>query len=352
MDEEIRQLIQFSHYAGMREDLVQAGGGNSSIKIADGTMLIKASGYHLSQVAETSGYAVVDVKSILPCFINDNHKSVKDEEDEVLRAAHISGPKPSIETFLHAISGRCTLHTHPLLVNVMTSRVDGMQQLQTLFPETLMVGYATPGIKLAREYYRQIKRWESLGKGTPDIVFFKNHGLMVSGLNSDAVIEKTEAVIHKLAEFLLVNQDKNDGVYEIWKAISTLDNYRDEIVYLCKSKGICQLIKKTNGMAWNYEFAPDCIVYCGKHMLNLSPSKILEELTQYVQKNGMPVVVLYKQAIYIIAESIKKAYDIESVLDFSAQVIILNSNHKMDMLPRSEIDFLLDWEGEKYRKNL
>ena len=39
---EIKNLIKLSKYAGMREDIVQAGGGNTSVKIDDKTMFIKS----------------------------------------------------------------------------------------------------------------------------------------------------------------------------------------------------------------------------------------------------------------------------------------------------------------------
>ena len=62
-------FIKISHYAGMREDLVQASGGNSSFK--DGNkMYIKASGYHLCDVTEDDGYAVVDYQRIYNFFNN------------------------------------------------------------------------------------------------------------------------------------------------------------------------------------------------------------------------------------------------------------------------------------------
>ena len=42
---EIQNFINISKYAGERFDLIQAGGGNSSVKLDNGQMLIKASGY-------------------------------------------------------------------------------------------------------------------------------------------------------------------------------------------------------------------------------------------------------------------------------------------------------------------
>ena len=49
MREEILGLVEISKYSGMREDLVQAGGGNTSVK--DGEyMYVKASGCQLQRL--------------------------------------------------------------------------------------------------------------------------------------------------------------------------------------------------------------------------------------------------------------------------------------------------------------
>ena len=53
-------LIQISKYAGMRNDLAQAGGGNTSVKIDDQVMLVKSSGYQLADVNRDSGCMKVD----------------------------------------------------------------------------------------------------------------------------------------------------------------------------------------------------------------------------------------------------------------------------------------------------
>ena len=56
------ELKAISKYAGMREDLVQAGGGNTSVKISDERMYIKASGCQLADVSMESGSALVNPK--------------------------------------------------------------------------------------------------------------------------------------------------------------------------------------------------------------------------------------------------------------------------------------------------
>ncbi len=76
---ELVDLTELSKYAGERFDLVQAGGGNSSVKLDNGEMLIKASGYSLSDVNENQGYSRVYTKQIADII---QEESVRKEEDK------------------------------------------------------------------------------------------------------------------------------------------------------------------------------------------------------------------------------------------------------------------------------
>ena len=157
-------FVKISKYAGMREDLVQAGGGNSSFKISDDKMAVKASGFQLADITINDGYALVNQKIIMELFLNasDFSNITENVSKTILEESFIEGKKPSIETFLHAISGRYTLHTHPIVVNVLACRKGGMKVLRELFPKALIVPYATPGVELAKAYFNSYKESEIL----------------------------------------------------------------------------------------------------------------------------------------------------------------------------------------------
>lgn len=143
--DEIKNLIKLSKYAGMREDIIQAGGGNTSVKIDDKTMFIKSSGYQLSEIEENAGYSKVNYKKIVNYF--KSHLEIKrSDEKELLEETLMEGKRPSIETFLHSITEKYTLHTHPVVINVFTSRTNGMEELKSMFPDSLIIDYQTPGI--------------------------------------------------------------------------------------------------------------------------------------------------------------------------------------------------------------
>ena len=77
-----------------------------------------------------------------------------------------------------------------------------------------------------------------------------------------------------------------------------------------------------------------------------------DDYQSFVENNGYPIVVSYKNNLYIHAESVKKALEIQSVLSFSAQVMAMNINEDCNLLTENEKNFLLNWDAEKYRKNM
>mgnify|MGYP000298105372 CR=1 FL=1 len=346
--DEIKNLIKLSKYAGMREDIIQAGGGNTSVKIDDETMFIKSSGYQLSEMEENVGYSKVNYKKIVDYF--KSHLEVKhSDEKELLEGALIEGERPSIETFLHSITKKYTLHTHPLLINVFTSRTNGMEDLKSMFPNSLIIGYQTPGIFLAKEFFDKF-----LELGNPqkaNIVFLKNHGLIVSGKNIDEVIELHEYILKRLEDKLKVNmQAYRNSTYLFQKTENFIEN---NIVYLCEDNRIRSFKENNSIDKINYCFSPDSLIYCNKKILVLNKNDdILEVTKKHILEYGNFNVIFFENQFYIIAPNIKKAKEIESVLSFNLQVLELNKNKKMDFLVEEEQNFLLNWDSEKYRKNL
>jgi ribulose-5-phosphate 4-epimerase/fuculose-1-phosphate aldolase len=342
----MKDFVKISKYAGMREDLVQAGGGNSSVKISDDRMAIKASGYQMADISEDSGYALVNPKIIRDRFLDCEDLSAMTDADskKILEAAFIEGKRPSIETFLHAVSGKYTLHTHPIVVNVLACRKDGMEILKTLFPGALTVPYATPGIELAKAYFKSYQESTSKngGKSGFDIVFLQNHGLVVSGESADEVIAMTEKVTGKIEDYLKMDMISYHNVTRLWKY------FDDRIVWKVTDSNILRVYNETGG--WEHTFCPDCVVFLGKKMLSLSDGFAQEEIENYRQSFGTSVVVEFAGDLFILAESVKKAMEIQSVMSFSAQVMEQNQNCECNMISDDEQNFLLNWDAEKYRK--
>lgn len=327
----MKGFIKISKYAGMREDLVQAGGGNSSYKETPEKMYIKASGFRLSDVSEseTESYAVVNPNVIRDYFLSGEALDLitKQEGEELLDKAFVEGGRPSIETFLHAVSGRYTLHTHPVVINALACRKDGLKILKELFPNAMTVPYATPGIELAKAYFKEYQ-------GNSDIVFLQNHGLVVSADTAEEVIDRTENILDRAEDYLgIVDKGYHDATW-LWK------KFPDKIVW--QVTDIYALRAYREQGLWNTAFCPDCVVFLGKN---------IEKFTGEEMCNT-PVVLEYGEHLYVLAESVDKALKIQSILSFSARVMELNKTRQCMYLTDAEQDYLLDWDAEKYRQTV
>ncbi len=348
----MNELIQISKYAGMREDLIQAGGGNTSIKLDEHKMAIKSSGIQLADLSENYGYSVVDYQKIKN-YMDHIIKGQNDKtENHILKESLIEGRKPSIETFLHAITGRVTLHTHSVAVNILTARKGGMKILKQLFPNSLIIDYATPGLKLAELYYRTyLEESEKAGIGF-SVIFLKNHGVIVSGKTAQDVIQIMEDVLYKTEKEVGINNQAYHRGYELYQKMNEYGIDDEKIVVKAENFFVLEAYKKHGNSLWNYQFCPDCIVFCGKKEFVYDAASKREDLQHFIQDNGNPVLVSYGNDLFIRAESVRKAREIESVLAFSAQVALFNENHLLDLLSDEEQNFLLNWDAEKYRQKM
>lgn len=342
----MKGFVKMSKYSGMREDLVQAGGGNSSFKISDEKMAIKASGYQLADITEDVGYALVNPKIIRDRFLeNEDLNSLTEFDGEsILKEAFIEGSRPSIETFLHSVTGKYTLHTHPVVVNALTCREKGNHVLKELFPNALIVPYVKPGIGLAKEYFKAYKENVIDSEKVVDIIFLQNHGLVVSGDSAEAVIEKTEVVTRKIEEYLGTDMSAYHDLSMIWRF------FPKKIIWKITDDNILSVYRRIG--EWKHAFCPDCVVFLGKAFMNLSEKFTFDDIEQFREQYGEPVMVNYAGTLYIVADSVKKAMEIQSLMSFSAQVMALNAGCNSNLLSDAEQNVLLNWDAEKYRKKM
>ncbi|MCM1121225.1 MAG: class II aldolase/adducin family protein, partial [Eubacterium sp.] len=353
----MQDFIKISKYAGMRNDLAQAGGGNTSVKMDDHIMLVKSSGCQLADVSEQIGYSKVDYRKIVDYF--KEHVEVHEEDvfteevgKELLQEVQIEGGRASIETFLHAITGKYTLHSHPTLVNILAARSGGMDTLRALFPQAVFVPYRKPGAALAETYYKLYQKQQAQG-ADGSVIFLANHGLVVSGDSADEVIEKTEQVLGKIAEYLGVDDSAYRAATAIYCTIQKIDELKGDIVYVSENRYLSQeyagarLVEK--GL-WQHAFCPDCVVYANKRLLWLKKNYGTQDILDFIGQNGVPALIYYEGHFYILAESVKKAQEIENVMSFAARVQCSNLGQEMNYLTDAQEDELLNWDAEKYRR--
>lgn len=354
---ELQNFIKLSRYAGERYDLTQAGGGNTSAQLDDSTMLIKASGCLLSEIDSRKGYLQVntaDIRSLLTT-VEQTPKSDKREQDtfiskQILNSIIQGVGRPSIETFLHTLLYKYTLHVHPIAVNMITATADWKETLISLFPNAVFGKYQTPGFCLALEVKKQIEAFTQQNKQKPHICFLQNHGLIISYDDVNQVIEQCEKILSKIEQYLNITLRN----YKRTNRISNLINSHtplNQIAFLSDDVFINDNLKKHKPYFFTKPFCPDTLVYCGNTACELILGQEQINIADYFAKHqNLPKVIIFENNVYLIAANINKAKQIQELLKFHLMIISHNKG-KVQSLSDNEILYLTSWEAEKYRQN-
>lgn len=177
----IDDLIEVSARLGRNPLLVQAGSGNTSVKV-DGVLWIKASGKWLAHAERE--------EILVPV-------SLWEERAPGRRQEPAEGLRPSIETAMHlVVPHAATIHVHSVNTIVWAVQEDGRE----LLSERLQglpwqwIPYVASGVPLANEAAKAFAR-------APEttILVLANHGLVVCGADPFAAEELLAEVEQRLA---------------------------------------------------------------------------------------------------------------------------------------------------------
>ena len=316
LNDDLQKFEKISKYCGERFDLVQAGGGNISFKIND-LLFIKSSGINLCNISINEGYSVINNELLI--------KNLNFEESLV------NNKKPSIETYMHSILKKWTIHLHPIQINKILIKKDCEDILKNICKDFLIINYAKPGLDLYKEINKNYKGEE--------IIFLKNHGVIFTSDSLDTIYYYLEDIINRFEKYINLDYSKYKDVNYISYLLNNITN-QNNISYLT-SKIDLNFWKITN---------PDFIVYCGLKPLILDNLHKNEVETYFKKYNYYPTIIQYKNNTYIYTKNINKCRDIESVL--LANLEILDQNINLYELNTDETIEILEWEDEKYRLKL
>ena len=353
----VKDLISISKYAGERFDLTQVGGGNSSIKFDSGEMIIKASGFLLSELNKNHGYSKVFTNQIVNILKNEdiiNSKDKRERESITKKLVKIStidkSNRPSIETLLHSLLLKYTLHTHPIVVNMIVIREEWKTILKEIFKDDniLLVEYQTPGIELALVLQKELSQLNSI----PPIIFLQNHGLIITSNNKEDIKELTEYVLEKIERYLKIDMNKYKLTNKITKLFNTIDiNFN--ISYLCEDTFLNEQLKTNEKLFFSRPFCPDSLVYCGISAVKIHDLVDTKSLLSYEEHfHTLPKVIIFNNKLFFIAENIRKTKEIEEMFKSHIMVLAINKYSQNNFLKREELSYLSNWEAEKYRQNI
>jgi rhamnose utilization protein RhaD (predicted bifunctional aldolase and dehydrogenase) len=202
VEQSLSELIQLSRSLGSDARLVWAGGGNISVKDGAGGILIKASGTELGRMTRTQGWRKVNLNQVLGLLDNllghkVNAVRIKNGLQESCCDTLVNAPMPSIETFFHALLGRCVVHLHPVAVLPYLCSKNGYNQLKkSLSPkyDFHWIEFRGLGVVTAGQILRKILKNKLKLFSRTHIFFLSNHGLIVSCQSA----EQAKTIVHQI----------------------------------------------------------------------------------------------------------------------------------------------------------
>ena len=209
MEKALVDLIKISNTVGKDSGLVQAGGGNTSAKTADGKyMYINASGTTLKDMSKQAGWRRVRLDTVLG-IIRDRQLAKLEtcaREREVINRLLLAcddntktGGRPSVEAHLHAMLDKYVVHLHPLVIGAYVNSRKGREQFEKLFQNEkfppLWVPYADPGFMLAKKIARLVAGYQKQYGRNPAVMVAAKHGLFVTAATADAALRRVHKVI-------------------------------------------------------------------------------------------------------------------------------------------------------------
>jgi rhamnose utilization protein RhaD (predicted bifunctional aldolase and dehydrogenase)/NAD(P)-dependent dehydrogenase (short-subunit alcohol dehydrogenase family) len=156
---DLGQRVYTSRLLGRDPSLVLHGGGNTSVKIRERTVLgteeeilyVKGSGWDLATI-DVAGFSPCRMSHLLALATLESLSDIQMANELRCCMTNASAPSPSVEAILHALlPGRFVDHTHADSLVSITNTPSGAARTRDVFGERVVViPYVMPGFELAR----------------------------------------------------------------------------------------------------------------------------------------------------------------------------------------------------------
>ncbi len=390
MDKALAELIKISRGTGGDPTLVQGGGGNTSVKTADGKyMYIKASGTALKDMTEKQGWRRLRVGSALS-IVRDKSIAQLDtqkREIEVVNRLLLACDdnvktiaRPSVEAHLHACLDKCVIHLHPSAAGAYVNAKNGKAKLEKLFKNEcfppLWVPYTDPGYMLAKRIARLVDNYQGQFGKMPAILFLEKHGLFITTKSAAGALRLVRRVMNRCNSKL--KQPKPGSAKSIKQEIIS-------DVKLCIEKAYFEATGKPTTISYYYNDAiadffrqrdakkmlngsltPDELVYAngpamwvelkkGRNSLSRAAVQaVARRLKRQIERGRKPsAAFLVKDVGLFVAGTQKIAPTVRDIVLYS--IFIRTNAHRMGgilTLNKRQEDFINNWESEAFRKKL
>jgi len=330
-NDSLDELVEVSARVGRNLDLVQAGGGNTSIK-ENGTLWVKASGKWLVHAADDDMFLPVPMADIA------RQLAAEDEKFPEYKTRTGAALRPSVETAVHAVMPqRVVIHVHSVRTIAWGARAHGDEGVAPLLEGVRWswIPYTHPGIPLAIRIQRELEK-------RPDVLILENHGLVVGGEDCAAAEDLLRDVERRL-----------DGPVRLASApdldrLKTLMQDEWEIAADSETHALA-MSAKSREIARGGTLFPDQCVYLGPGAAVVDAGDTLAAAERYREVyNFEPVFLIVAGAGVLTRRDMKRAAR-ELLLCVKRVIERIPDEAQPVYLPASQVARLMNWDAEKYR---
>ena len=364
----LKELVEISRFYGKEPGFLLAGGGNTSFK-DDSYLYVKASGFRLASIGE-DGFVKLDRNALNRIWEKEYPANVDLREKQALKDLMDSRVKretkrPSVESLLHAVlPQKYVVHTHPTMVNGLTCSKDGCQMAKQLFNTRCMwIPSVNPGYILAKLIKTQLAEHGKKYKSLPDIILLKNHGMFVGAETTREIKAIHNFVMDTLKKQIVREPDFSStwvSKAEMEKVYSHLKNYsafKDSYITFENNSEISAAVRNSTSFEKVHSsYTPDHILYAGPEMLFVEDlESIKQDIDKYRERNECypKVIAVKRTGVFAIGKK-ENASHIAMLFFLNALKIAVytESFGGYKFMDKGQIDFIKNWEVEKFRSKV
>ncbi|OOZ37138.1 bifunctional aldolase/short-chain dehydrogenase [Solemya velesiana gill symbiont] len=205
---DLEQRVYTSRLLGSDPSLVLHGGGNTSVKITETSLVgeeetllyVKGSGWDLATI-EAAGFTPIRMAHLLKLAALDSLSDTQMVNELKTQQTIASAPTGSVESILHAaLPYKFVDHTHADAIVTITNTDDGEQRIREIYGDAvIIVPYVMPGFDLARLVAKQFA--EEATEKTVGMVLM-NHGIFSFGETAKASYDSMIQLVGRAESYL------------------------------------------------------------------------------------------------------------------------------------------------------
>jgi rhamnose utilization protein RhaD (predicted bifunctional aldolase and dehydrogenase) len=322
---EFDSLRSFSARIGSDPLLVQAAGGNTSLK-RDGVMWIKASGTWLKDAAAREVFVPVDHTALMAALSREDPRC-ETCTDFLRTDLATTDLRPSIETTVHALlPQKVVIHVHCVNTIAWAIQADAESFLATKLKgfASIYIPYARPGLPLAGAIAGRLR-------AGIDVLVLGNHGLVVAAGSVDAagaLLNRVVEVLRRPARAAAAPDLEALGQACLgtdYRPVDRLETHALATDELALARGA------------NAVYYPDHVVFLGMGvatgLASDAPLVALPGIGVLLKESAKPAIEPMGRCL---ADVMRRIAPADSLNELSAH----------------DIDQLVNWDAEKYRQTL